>query len=358
MDAALSIYESLYNRFPNSQLVVNNLVLTLIKKGDMEKAKNILEEFLNKKRKVSRVSKTRLLSNLIILKYLIHLMLGNVEEAINYFNEKLSEEFYICSPDWEELPNLEFDLETFFRINDDELSKFQWSVTYSKHSEYILPLSENLRLLIYKIVKKRLAENGNDKNVTRHLKKILAIVALSLGKIKEAKLMAEALTEEDRDFYSLVVRGKIRYVINDLNGAYQDFLEALKMAENTNQRHIPLANLSVIFMRTGDYEKALELINEALRSKVDCYLCWYIRAMIYLRSEKWIEAEKAFKAILEWRKDDGRIWYGLGITYLARNKLLESIECFLKAMKLDPTRESSKLYLDLARAILEGRGDK
>ncbi|RLE74953.1 MAG: hypothetical protein DRZ80_03635, partial [Thermoprotei archaeon] len=52
LNIAESTYYDLYKDFPDSQLVIYNLVLVLLKKGDVESAKEILENFLKRRQAV------------------------------------------------------------------------------------------------------------------------------------------------------------------------------------------------------------------------------------------------------------------------------------------------------------------
>lgn len=348
-------YYDLYKDFPDSQLVIYNLVLVLLKKGDVESAKEILENFLKRRQALKNRAKIRISKSLLLLKFLIDLITDKVTKAVNFLRNNMLEELYIVPPDWEELPNIELNLVEIFEADEEDLGKLQRFFSFPKKSEYILPINKRIRKFLYLLLKKKTSENQVAEQ--DFLRGILAIVSLSLDRIREAKELLLMMPRESTQPDIYIIRGKIKYIIGDLNGAFRDFHEALKLLENKTERYIPLANLSALYMRIGEYERAIELINEALRIRADCYLCWYIRALILFRSEEWGEAEQAFKALLEWKKDDPRIWFGLGLTYLARNKILESMEALIKAMKLEPGNEKYQLYLELARKILEKRGE-
>jgi len=354
LDTAERVYSELHEKFPDSQLIAYNLLLVLIKKGDFEKAKKILDDFIERKRVIGGKIKEKLSRNIIMLKFVLDLFTEDIYKTIIWLKEHLYEELFICHPDWEGFPGIEFNLVKFFEIADEETAKLQKFLAEERKSDYIFPINRQIRETIYFLLKEK---GSKDATKSLYLKGIFGIVALSLNKIDEAKSIINELSDSE-DVDVILLRGKIKFCIGDLNGALKDFTKALRYLKNDQRRFIPLVNLSVIYLLVGDYEKAIQLVGDALRARADCFMCWYVRALILLKSEEWNEAERAFKALLEWKKDDPSIWFGLGRAYLAKNKILESIEALLKAKKLDPSNEEYQIYLELARKITRERRGK
>lgn len=349
LNQAESIYMDMYKKFPNSQLVLYNLVLTLLRQGKVSEAKEILNDFFERKKMAIERARHRTGRNMFVLDILIKILSDEVEKAIKLLREQMYEELFIVPPDWEYVPNVELDLARIFSLEEEELTKLQRTFLFPKKGEYIFPIDSRVRLFIYRT----LVKITESKESSLLLKGVLAVIAASINRFKEAREFLEAAKKETNNVEVILLRGKVKYILGDLNGAYRDFMDALKLTKNRTTQFIPLTNLSSVYLVAGDYERALEKINEALKMKADCYLCWYIRALILLNSEDWRAAEQAFKAILEWKRDDARIWFGLGLAKVARGKVLDGIEALIKAIKLDPMNEGYAFYLNLARKMSE-----
>ncbi len=349
LEQAERIYLDIYRKFPDSQLILYNLILTYLRKGEISEAKRVLNEFFERKKSIVERTKHRAGKNMFVLNLLLKVLSNEVKEAIDLIKEQMYEELFIIPPDWEYIPNVELDLAKIFSIDDEEMTKLQRIFLFPKKSEYIFPIDSKVRLLLYKRLL-ALAKNNEVDLLTRG---ILAIFAASINRFKEAREFLDAAKNENSDFEVILLRGKIKFILGDLNGAYRDFIDALKVNKEKSKQFIPLANLSVIYLVSGDYDRAIDRINEALKIRADCYICWYIRALILLNSENWRAAEQAFKAILEWRREDPRIWFGLGLTKIARGKVLDGIEAIIRAIKLDPMNDNYVFYLNLARKMSE-----
>ncbi len=352
LEQAERIYMDIYKKFPDSQLILYNLVLTLLRRGKISEAKKILDEFFERKKVAIERSRYKIGRSMFVLNILIKILSNEIEEAINLLREQMYEELFILPPDWEYIPNVELDLAKFFSMDEEEITKIQRILLFPKKSEYIFPVDAKVREVMYRAMLKQTERSPTNLLI----KGVLAIIAASINRFKEAKEFLKKTQEESSNFEVMLLRGKIKYILGDLNGAYREFLEILKLTKEKSKQFIPLANLSVIYLVSGEYEKALEKINEALKIKADCYLCWYIRALILLNSEEWRAAEQAFKAILEWRRDDPRVWFNLGLAKIARGKALDGIEAILRAIKLDPMNDGYSFYLNLARKMSEKRG--
>lgn len=349
LEQAKRIYLDIYKKFPDSQLILYNLILTYLRKGEIEEAKKVLYEFFERKKMTLERTKHRIVRNMFVLNLLLHILSGEVTRAIGLIREQMYEELFIIPPDWEYVPNIELDLAKIFSVDEEEIGRLQRIFLFPKKSEYVFPIDSRVRLIMYR----RLSTLAKTREFNLFTRGILAILAASINRFKEAREFLNLAKNESSDIEVILLRGKIKYVLGDLNGAYRDFLDAVKLIKEKSKQFIPLANLSVIYLVSGDHDKAIEKINEALKIRADCYTCWYIRALTLLYAEKWREAEQAFKAILEWKKDDPRIWFGLGLTKIARGKVLDGIEAMIRAIKLDPMNDSYVFYLNLARRMSE-----
>ena len=354
---ALKIFSDLHSRFPDNMLITYNYVITLIRTGNIEKASKVLESFIARKKSLGvRLKIPKSIMNLILT---VELLKKNIDEVLDILTEYFAEEIYISPPDWEIIPSLTVNILDIFRADDEDLSKLQRWLSQRKNEDIILPLNKSLREMLYRAIKsytEEIHESFTPLKISQ-IYSILSITALSLNVISEAKKAIEKAINIDRNPLVLNMYGKVYYVIGDLNTAISAFKEALIIDHENSFRYITLTNIGNVFARIGDYDLAIELITKALKIKADCFVCWYSRAIALLRSEKWKEAENSFKALIQMRRDDPRIWYGLGQVYLARGKILESIECFLKAMKLNPDDEIIQLHIELARYLAGRRGE-
>jgi len=349
LEQAERIYLDIYRKFPDSQLILYNLILTYLRKGEIKEAKRILDDFFERKKVTLERAKHKAGKNMFVLNLLLKVLSDEIKEAVDLIREQMYEELFIIPPDWEYVPNIELDLARIFNMDEEEITKLQRIFLFPKKSEYIFPIDSKVRLIMYR----RLLNLARADELNLFTRGVLAILAASINRFKEARDFLNLAKDESNDLEVILLRGKIRYILGDLNGAYRDFLDALKLTKEKVKQFIPLANLSVIYLVSGDYDKAIEKINEALKIRADCYTCWYIRALILLHAEKWRAAEQAFKAILEWKREDPRVWFGLGLAKISRGKVLDGIEAMIRAIKLDPMNDGYVFYLNLARKMSE-----
>ncbi len=363
-DNAENLYRKLYEMNPQNACIISNLVLVLIRRGKYFEAREILKKFLENERVRKKWRELDELKNMFLMYLLIEFLLGDFPSAVELFEETYFYDLFSCPIEWELIPNMEISLEDLLeRYDDEELSKLQRLLATEKDGFVVFPFPRDARKFLYLILNKAM-EKGNFPDATKAMiYRIFTVICLSLGKINEASNAIKKLPRDDT--FSLLTTGKFEYCRGDLEKAYNIFKNVIKREDfkqdcNKNKRVSAIAyhNLGVIHIRHGDIEKGLRIVNKALKKDASCIPCWYTRAWALYLSERWSEAEQAFKALLQLNKTNPRIWYGLGLSLLMRGKRLKGLEALLKAIKLSPQSETFSFAIELARAVLESFGVK
>ncbi|MHA1616059.1 MAG: tetratricopeptide repeat protein [Candidatus Njordarchaeales archaeon] len=360
-ERAEKAFKELYLRNSTNVVVVNNLVLTLIKKGNLSEAKQILKNFLDQSNIWKSSRKTEELKDLVALYLFLEAFTDSFSNAIKFFEEKFFEDIYACPIDWELIPNIELSLEAFLnQYDDDDLNKLQRLLTTEKDGFVVLPFRRETRKLLYKVLKEVIKRGELDNETKTRVRRILGITSLSLGNVQEARNLINSTQKDGKcdDVFSLLAAGKLEYCEGNLLRAYNIFerlLIELKEREIADKKTLGILhhNIGVIYVRVGDIEKGLEFINEALRLNASCFPCWYARAWALYLGERWKDAEKAFKALLQLNRRNARIWYGLGLAAIMNGKKLKSLEALLRAAKLNSQNEMISFSIELIRAIIE-----
>ena len=105
---------------------------------------------------------------------------------------------------------------------------------------------------------------------------------------------------------------------------------------------------------------ALEFIDKALELNPESVFTWTFKASAHMKLNESDKALFSFEKGLEITKDDPGLWGGKGIILLGQKKLEESINCFDKALKLNPgddlfqkAREKAILELEQQKKKIE-----
>jgi len=97
----------------------------------------------------------------------------------------------------------------------------------------------------------------------------------------------------------------------------------------------------------GNYQEALQILNEVLRMDQQNYMAWFYKGLTYMESDQPVEAVKSFKSVPEqWDSlyKEHRDWY-LALTLLHMGQVDEAAELFSKI------GEGGAYYADKARII-------
>jgi len=106
----------------------------------------------------------------------------------------------------------------------------------------------------------------------------------------------------------------------------------------------------------GQYEQALPAYQKAVAQNPNSSVARYNLANARYRTNNPEEAEKSFDELIEKTNEKNykeKGYYNKGVTLTKQKKLLESIEAYKKALKLDPTDEDARFNLQKALTELK-----
>jgi len=106
----------------------------------------------------------------------------------------------------------------------------------------------------------------------------------------------------------------------------------------------------------GQYEQALPAYQKAVAQNPNSSVARYNMANARYRTNKPEDAEKSFDELIEKTNEKNykeKGYYNKGVTLTKQKKLLESIEAYKKALKLDPTDEDARFNLQKALTELK-----
>ena len=150
------------------------------------------------------------------------------------------------------------------------------------------------------------------------------------------------------------MRGVARYIFVALALLLASEAVAQKMPERSlvrrGNRHFKREN----FERSADlYQRALQCDSTSFEAKYDL-------ASTYDRTERYEAAEKLLQSIVQdttrIEKERGEVAYNLGNTQFAQKKYQEALDCYRKAMRLNPD-DKDAVYCYMAAQVAKIAGN-
>ncbi len=349
---AIEIYRGILERHPRNVISARNLSLLLVLDGRYEEALEIINSYLGFLRS-EKIRDPTIYKDLMLLKILIYLRMNKDGELINLIKRYLGEEIYICPLDLEEALNFDISLKRVVsELDDEEWLKIQRWLNRTKKDDLIVPIPKFVKLQLIEKLWEFYFKNENQ-NFRGELLALISILITSLGRVKRGLELAErALSLNPNSPYINMLYGKIKYLLGDPSTAFYHFKLAYKMLEGSKDRYIPLLNMGIILAHVGLYSDALKYVNKAIKMNLSSKNAWYIRARILLESERWRDAEKAFRALVQIDQKNPKAWIGLGKAYLVLGQLTKAVEAFLTAKRLiEEDNEELDYLITLARKL-------
>ncbi|MCX7797335.1 MAG: tetratricopeptide repeat protein [Melioribacter sp.] len=107
------------------------------------------------------------------------------------------------------------------------------------------------------------------------------------------------------------------------------------------------------FLKAGNYEEAVKMYNEALKTSKD-YRIYYQLGVTYKKQNKLDLAEQAFRQSIEQNPNFDIAYNGLGGTYFQEGKYQEAIESFKKFEQLTKQKSlKEQAQLNIARSYVK-----
>jgi len=112
----------------------------------------------------------------------------------------------------------------------------------------------------------------------------------------------------------------------------------------------------------GDFEFALEVINDMIKIEHNNDQFWNSRGVVLSKLGRLEEAIQAFDQGLELNPEASRIWYSKGVVLMDGGKPRAALACFYKALDADPVyekaRERFNRCLDDLVLLKQGEGEE
>jgi len=101
---------------------------------------------------------------------------------------------------------------------------------------------------------------------------------------------------------------------------------------------------------SGQYEKALELVNREIKTDANNANAWYNKGFLLFKMCRYQDARNSFAPRQRTSTRNSReAWYNKGIALMTLGKYLEAIRTFDKAIAINPNDREARQQRDLAQ---------
>lgn len=156
------------------------------------------------------------------------------------------------------------------------------------------------------------------------------------GDLDELKKIIISQEESRADTLSKKASGLDKLGKTDL--ALKEYQKALKICPT---HYVSLHNIGAIMKGSGDYKKALEYFQKAVKNSKrasisELGLTWILIGKMFLKLKNYEKAETAYKKSIEIRPEYYAAYYDLSCTYSLQNKKDNMLKLLKKAIELEP----------------------
>jgi tetratricopeptide (TPR) repeat protein len=110
-----------------------------------------------------------------------------------------------------------------------------------------------------------------------------------------------------------------------------------------------LSNRAVELAESGQYDKALDLMNMGIKKDANNANAWYNKGIIFFKMYRYQEALNSFAQATDIDPEFTEAWYYKGMVLMNLQKYLDAIRAFEKLLKLDPHNKRARNQLELAQ---------
>ena len=114
----------------------------------------------------------------------------------------------------------------------------------------------------------------------------------------------------------------------------------LEKAVSLKQKADYYNDLGYAYFLKGDYKKAIDCYNRAIKIDPNLSVAYYNKALAYRKMGNIKEAIKNYSKAIALNPDDPDYYYNLGIAYRLNNEPQKAIHSYKKAIQLDPYNEN------------------
>ncbi|MCX6689917.1 MAG: tetratricopeptide repeat protein [Methanoregula sp.] len=103
------------------------------------------------------------------------------------------------------------------------------------------------------------------------------------------------------------------------------------------------------FAESGQYEKALELVNREIKTDANNPNAWYNKGILLFKMCRYQDARNSFAQATDIDPEFVEAWYNKGIALMNLKKYLEAIRAFDKAIAINPDDREARQQRDQAQ---------
>lgn len=166
-------------------------------------------------------------------------------------------------------------------------------------------------------------------------------------------LCTRALADNGDDARCYYVRGLARLLLQQEDGALQDFIAAgnqdEELVEAVNER-------ARIYRRRGRFAEAIEQLSMAVRVRPDYAIGYLDRARVRFEAQDFLAARDDCDRALQINPDFARAWHNRGLTNLRLGETLQAVQDFTRALSAQPDYASAHYYRGQAYYSAGNRG--
>lgn len=177
--------------------------------------------------------------------------------------------------------------------------------------------------------------------------KVLGLCNINLGFFQEGKNNFETVVKyKNEDAASWFYLANCYDSLDDFRHAQTAYLEVIKLRENYFDAY---KNLGVMYIKTKEHVKALEISQKALLMVEDDYLFYYLAGTALLAMKDSKSSIPYFEKALNLNPEHAQLYNNLGTAYLTTGQYDKAYEKYMTAITLDA--KNSLTYYNIASIL-------
>ena len=165
------------------------------------------------------------------------------------------------------------------------------------------------------------------------------------GKLTQARdLYMEILAEDKQNHEVWDLLGILYYQVKN----YLESEVCIKKALEISPQIYYFENLARLYLDKGDFQLAIDLYKELLKTNPNSYQYWFNIAIAYKNNQEWENSKQAYHKAIEINPKSHEAYFNLAYLCFNDNRPQDAIECYKKALEIDPEDWESVYFLSLA----------
>lgn len=155
----------------------------------------------------------------------------------------------------------------------------------------------------------------------------------------EALRLAEEQEDRDEIFLDLAMEYQ---ALRDFNGALRVLEEAIRINPSNEGA---IYEIAFCYDQLGDFKKAIKCYSDFIDENPYSFTAWYNLGNTYSKLEDYDNAIDAYGYCIVINEDFGPVYFNLGNAYMGKEEFKQAIESFQKCMELDGEDPMAYCYL-------------